>query len=291
MTQASQLMELRKADSSPMNLSGKTGLIFGVANDRSYATYIAQALMAGGARCAFSHLPGPKNERRTRKAIEAVAGSFEQSADDLWFAPCDAYTDADLDAVFERFGNDFEQLDFIVHSIAFADREWLRPGTFHLTPRKAYLSAIDISAYTLAAMAQRAKPLMERTTAEKTSPGGSIVAMSYYGAEKVIPGYNVMGVAKAALECTSRYLAAELGTSNIRVNTVSGGALKTLASSAVGGIDTMLDVAAKYAPLRRNVEGADVGNAAAFLLSDAAAGITGQNLYVDCGVSIIGGAV
>ena len=277
--------------SSPMNLSSNVGLIFGVANDRSYAAHIARALMAAGATCCFTHLPGEKNERRTRKAAEGIAKELGIDAESLWLAPCDAGSDAEIDAVFERFAAEHDRLDFVVHSIAFADREWLRPGTFHLTPREAYLSAIDISAYTLAALAQRARPLMERTTADKPAPGGSIIAMSYYGAEKVIPGYNVMGVAKAALESTARYLASELGPSNIRVNTISGGPLKTLAASAVGGIDTMLDATPKYAPLRRNVEGADVGNAAAFLLSGAGAGITGQNIYVDCGISIMGAAV
>lgn len=291
MTRAAQMMEAKHMNDNSMNLSNKVGLIFGVANDRSYATHIARSLMQGGATCCFTHLPGEKNERRTRKAAEGIASELGTSVDDLWLAPCDAGADADIDAVFEKFARDFDRLDFVVHSIAFADRDWLRPGAFHLTPRQAYLSAIDISAYTLAAMANRAKPLMERTTSAKAESGGSIIAMSYYGAEKVIPGYNVMGVAKAALESTARYLAAELGPSNIRVNTISGGPLKTLAASAVGGIDTMLDATPKHAPLRRNVEGADVGNAAAFLLSDASGGITGQNIYVDCGISIMGTAV
>ncbi|MCA9307370.1 MAG: SDR family oxidoreductase, partial [Phycisphaerales bacterium] len=158
-------------------------------------------------------------------------------------------------------------------------------GKFADTPRAAYLSAVDISAYTLAAMAQRAKPLMA------DNGGGALIGMSYYGSEKVVPGYNVMGVAKAALEATARYLAADLGPHNIRVNTISGGPLRTLASSAVGGIDKMLDQTPKHAPLKRNVEGREVGDTALFLLSDLASGITGQNIYVDCGVSTIGVAV
>jgi enoyl-[acyl-carrier protein] reductase I len=257
-------------------LNGKVGLIFGVANDRSYATSIAEAILAHGGRCAFSHLPGEKNERRTRKAVEGMGAA------DAWLFPCDAAKDEDLDAVFDAYAKAHERLDFVVHSIAFADREWLAPGRFHETPRASYLSALDISAYTLVAMARRAAPMMA------DSGGGSIIAMSYYGSEKVVPGYNVMGVAKAALECSARYLAAELGERKIRVNTISGGPLRTLASSAVGGIDTMLEHTPRRAPLRRNIEGSEVGSAAVFLLSDLASGVTGENLYVDCGVNTIG---
>lgn len=257
-------------------LAGKTGLIFGVANDRSYAFHIAEALAKHGATCAFTCLPGEKNERRTRKAMEKL------NLGDAWLAPCDAGKDQDLDAVFEAYSDKHERMDFLIHSIAFADREWLAPGKFTETPRASYLSAIDISAYTLAAMARRAREPMS------ASGGGSILAMSYYGSEKVVPGYNVMGVAKAALECTMRYLAAELGERNIRVNTISGGPLRTLASSAVGGIDTMLEHTPERAPLRRNVEGSDVGGVAAFLVSDLASGVTGENIYVDCGVNTIG---
>jgi len=257
-------------------LSGKTGLIFGIANDHSYAWHIARALREHGARCAYTSLPGEKNERRTRKAVESLGDA------DAWIRPCDAGKDEDLDAVFDAYTKDHQRLDFVIHSIAFADREWLAPGKFTETPRASYLSAIDISAYTLAAMANRAKGLMT------DSGGGSILAMSYYGSEKVVPGYNVMGVAKAALECTARYLAAELGGRKIRVNTISGGPLRTLASSAVGGIQTMLERTPQRAPLQRNVEGEDVGGAAVFLVSDLSSGVTGENIYVDCGVSTIG---
>jgi len=260
-------------------LDGKVGLVFGVANDRSYATHIARTLMEHGARCAFAHLPGEKNERRTRKAVE---GMGLPGAADARFYPCDAGKDEEIDAVFAGYARDHGRMDFLIHSIAFADREWLAPGKFAHTPRAAYLSAIDISAYTLVAMAQRAQPLMN------DSGGGSILAMSYYGSEKVIPAYNVMGVAKACLECTTRYLASELGQYRIRVNTISGGPLRTLASSAVGGIDKMLEETPRHAPLRRNVEGSDVGGAAAFLVSDLAAGVTGENIYVDCGINIMG---
>lgn len=260
-------------------LEGKVGLILGVANERSYATHIAQSLHELGATSAFAHLPGDKNERRTRRALDSIGVA------DPWLHPADAGSDDDLDALFAAFADRFGRLDYLVHSIAFADRDHLRPGAFTATPRKAYLDAIDISAYTLVACAHRARPLMEN------SGGGSILAMSYYGSEKVVPGYNVMGVAKAALECSARYLAAELGENAIRVNTISGGPLRTLAASAVGGIDAMLEHTPRFAPLKRNVEGADVGGTAAFLVSDLAAGITGQNIYVDCGVSSVGAAV
>ncbi len=257
-------------------LDGKTGLIVGVANDRSYAWHIAQAMHEQGATVAFTHLPGDKNERRTRRAVEKL-GIAEP-----WLVPLDASSDDDLDAAFARYQDDFDRMDFLVHSIAFADRDCLQPGRFTGTPREAYLSAIDISAYTLAAMADRSRELMA------SGGGGSIMAMSYYGAEKVVPGYNIMGVAKAALECTARYLASELGKQGIRVNTISGGFLRTLASSAVGGTDTMAEHNLERAPLRRNVEGADVGGTAAWLASDLSRGVTGETIYVDCGVNIIG---
>ncbi|MGP1346456.1 MAG: enoyl-ACP reductase FabI [Phycisphaerales bacterium] len=272
-------------------LKDKVGLIVGVANDRSYATHMARSIMSMGGTCCFTHLPGEKNERRTRKAAEGICEELGIDGSSLWLRPLDASDDAQIDAVFNDLGESFARLDFVVHSIAFADREWLQHGKFTPTPRAAYLSAVDISAYTLAALAHRAKPLMERTGAGKEQPGGSILAMSYYGSEKVVPGYNVMGVAKAALECTARYLANELGATGIRVNTISGGPLRTLAASAVGGIDVMLTQTPKFAPLRRNLEGREVGDTAAFLVSDMSSGITGENIYVDCGINIIGAAV
>ena len=256
-------------------MDGKQGLIVGVANDRSYAFHIAKSLTEHGATCAYAHIPGEKNARRTGKAAEKIQS-------DPWLHPCDAGSDDDLDSLFDQYKKDFPRLDFVVHSIAFADRDWLQPGKFCVTPRKAYLDAVDISAYTLSAMAGRAKDQMA------AGGGGSIMAMSYYGAEKVIPGYNVMGVAKAALESTSRYLASELGEYGIRVNTISGGYLRTLASSAVGGVDAMDDAARTKGPLRRGVEGEDVGKTAVFLASDLGSGVTGENIYVDCGMNILG---
>lgn len=255
-------------------LDGQVGLVVGVANNRSYAWHIAKALTEHGATCAYAHIPGEKNERRTRKAVEEITP-------DPWLFPCDAGSDEDLDALFNAYGEAHNQkMDFLIHSIAFADREWLKEGMFVKTPRASYLSAIDISAYTLSAMACRAQPMM--------TDGGSILGMSYYGAEKVIPGYNVMGVAKAALECTGRYLASELGQHGIRVNLISGGYLRTLASSAVGGTDAMGEAAEAKAPLRRTVAGSDVGGTAVYLCSELSAGVTGETIYVDCGINTLG---
>jgi len=255
-------------------LSGKNGLIVGIANERSIAWYIAKELLAQGATCAFTHLPGEKMERRARKAIESLGVS------DPWLVPCDAGSDADLDAVFDRLKGDFDALDFLVHSIAFADREYLQIGNFTQTPRAVFTQALDISAYTLVAMARRAAALMPN--------GGAIIALTYYGAEKVVPGYNVMGVAKAALEASCRYLAFELGEKRIRVNTISAGPVKTLSAMAVGGIDEMFDHVERKAPLRRNIEGEDVGRTAVYLLSDLASGVTGENIFVDSGYNTVG---
>lgn len=255
-------------------LAGKVGLIVGIANERSYAFHIAKSLVAHGATCAFTHLPGERNEHRVRRSLN------ELKLDNPCLIPMDAADDAQIDAAFAAYAQRFDRLDFLIHSIAFAERDILQPGKFLSTSRKAYLQAIDISAYTLLAFAQRARPLMTR--------GGSILGMSYYGAEKVVPGYNVMGVAKAALECTGRYLANELGPHGIRVNLISGGYLRTLASSAVGGTDVFEKAAAEKAPLRRGVEGQDVGDTAVWLVSDLSKGVTGETLYVDCGINILG---
>jgi enoyl-[acyl-carrier protein] reductase I len=257
-------------------LSGKKALVVGIANDRSYAWYIAEALKQHGCDLAFTHLPGDKNAHRTRKAVE------ELGVTNPWMQPLDASKDEDIETAFANYGKEFGKLDILVHSIAFADREWLQIGKFTQTPRQAYLSAIDVSAYTLIAMARAARPLMQ------AAGGGSIMGMSYYGGDKVVPGYNLMGVAKAALECSARYLAWELGPEKIRVNIISGGYLRTLASSAVGGADKITSHVEQYAPLRRNVEGADVGKTAVYLASDLSSGVTGETVFVDCGINIVG---
>jgi len=259
-----------------MLLKGKTGLIVGIANERSYAWHITKSLTEHGATCAFTHLPGERNEHRVKRSVGEIGLA------DAWMTPMDASKDEDIDAAFAKYAERFDRIDFLVHSIAFAEREYLQTGKFLKTPRAAYLQAIDISSYTLLGLAARAQPMMART-------GGSIISMSYYGAEKVVPGYNVMGVAKAALEATSRYLASEMGPDKIRVNSISGGYLRTLASSAVGGAEAISKTVEEKAPLRRNVEGADVGNTAVYLVSDLSAGVTGETIYVDCGINIMGG--
>ena len=261
-------------------LEGKTALVVGVANERSYAWFIAEALLAGGAKCCFTHLPGEKNERRTRRALQALG------LDDPWLTPLDAGDDAQIEAALTAYAESHEWLDVLVHSIAFADREWLQAGKFVETPRESYLSALDISAYTLLGITRAAKPLLERTAA--AHGGASVMAMSYLGGERVVPGYNVMGVAKAALESTARYLAWDLGASGIRVNTISGGYLRTLASSAVGGAEEISKINEERAPLRRNVEGGDVGRTAVYLASDLSSGVSGETIYVDCGVNTVG---
>ena len=260
-------------------LDGKRGIVFGIANDRSYASFITQSLVEHGATCGFTHLPDPeggkgKMERRVRNAVA------ELGVDDPWLMPCDVTKDEDLDAVFDKLGEDWGSIDFVVHSVAFADRQFLQIGNFHTTTREAYNQAIEVSAYSLLAMGQRAMRIMPE--------GGSILAMTYYGGEKVVPGYNVMGIAKAALEHTARYLAYDLGAQGIRVNTISGGPLRTLAASAVGGIQEMFDHQEKKAALKRNITGEEVGNTAAWLVSDLSTAVTGETIHVDAGFSIVG---
>ena len=255
-------------------LDGRTGLVFGVANDRSIAWHIARNLIAQGAVCGFVHFPGEKMERRVRKTLEAGGVS------DAWLHPCDASRDEDLQAVFEAAGRHFGKLDFLVHSIAHANREYLKEGSFIETPRQVFAEALDISVYTLIGMARLARPMMPA--------GSSILALTYYGSEKVVPGYNVMGVAKAALECTTRYLAAELGAHGIRVNTISAGPIRTLSAMAVGGIDDMFEWVERKSPLRRNVDADEVGRTAVYLISHLSAGVTGENIFVDCGYNLIG---
>jgi enoyl-[acyl-carrier protein] reductase I len=257
-------------------MTGKRGLVVGIANDHSYAYFIAESLVREGAQCLFTHLPGEKMQRRCAKAIDQLG------LKDYWLQPLDAGSDQDLDRVFDQIKTDVGTIDFLVHSIAFADKDWLKDGAFAGTPRQVFTQAMDISAYTYAAMANRAAPLMSGGN------GGAMIAMSYYGAEKAVPGYNVMGVAKSALESTTRYLASDLGPRNIRVNTISGGPLRTMSALAVGGFSDILGWVEKKAPLRRNVTGRDVGDTAVYLLSDLSSGVTGQTIYVDCGYSIMG---
>jgi len=254
-------------------LDGKTGLIFGVANERSIAWHIAKNAAGHGATCAFSYLPSEKMEWRVRRTLES------EGLGDAWLHPCDVGSDDDLDGLFTALKRDFETLDFVVHSVAYANREYLKAGTFTETPRDVFAQALDISAYTLIAIARRARALM--------TTGGSILALSYYGAEKAAPGYNVMGVAKSALESTARYLAAELGESGIRINCLSAGPCRTLSAMVVGGVERMLEKVETTAPLRRNIETDEVGKAAVYLLSDLSSAVTGETHHVDAGYHAI----
>ena len=255
-------------------LAGKKGLILNIANDRSIAWHIANNCIKHGATCGFGYLPLEKMERRVKKAMEE--GGFADS----WLAPCDVGSDESIAKFFEGAKQQFGQIDFLVHSLAFANKDYLAVGKFLSTPREVFSQACDISAYSLIALARAAAPMM--------SNGGSILAMTYLGSEKAVPGYNVMGVAKAALESTSRYLAFEMGPNKIRVNTISAGPVRTLSAMAVGGIDEMFDHTERKAPLRRNIDGDEVGRTAVYLLSDLSSGVTGENIYVDSGFNIVG---
>jgi enoyl-[acyl-carrier protein] reductase I len=260
-------------------LSGKKGLILNIANDRSIAAHIANHAVKEGATCGFGFLPMDnieKSQRRVRKAMEEYGFPNE------WLAPIDVSNDGQIESFFAGAKEKFGTIDFLVHSLAFADRTYLQKefGTFTKTPRQVFSQALDISAYSLIALTRAAAPLMPN--------GGSIIALSYLGGEKVVPGYNVMGVAKAALEATARYLAFDLGGKKIRVNTISAGPVRTLSAMAVGGIDEMFAHVQRKAPLQRNIDGDEVGKTALYLLSDLSTGVTGENIYVDGGFNIVG---
>jgi len=252
-------------------LKNKHGIIFGVANKRSIAWATAQALHEAGADLAFAY--------QGDRLKENVEGLTSESMRNSLLLPCDVTKQEEVDETFRRLASEFGRLDFLIHSIAFAPREAL-DGEFANTSRDAFLTALEISAYSLPQLARAATPLM--------TDGGSIVTMTYYGAEKVVAGYNVMGVAKAALEASVRYLANDLGPRNIRVNAISAGPIQTLSARGVADFSTMLKHAAERAPLRRNVEPREVGNTALFLCSPLASGITGEVIYVDCGYNIMG---
>jgi len=249
-------------------LQGKKGLILGVANNKSIAWGVAEACHREGAELGFNYL-GEQLERRVRPLAESLGASF--------VAPLDVSDDASLDAFFGRVAEEFGELDFLVHSIAYANKDTLK-GAFHTTTREDFHLALDISAYSFIACAQRAAPLMKQ--------GGAMVTMSYLGAVRAVPNYNVMGVAKAALEASVRYLAQDLGPSGIRVNAVSAGPIRTLAASAVGDFRRLMEKSARGAMLKRNVTQEEVGNVAAFLVSDLASGVTGEVHYVDGGFHI-----
>ncbi len=252
-------------------LAGKIGIVFGVANKRSIAWAIAQAWAKAGATLAFTY-----QGERLKENVEELVATF---GPDTLLMPCDVTKDADIDAVFAQVKEKFGKLDLLLHSVAFAPKEALE-GRFVNTTRDAFKTAHDISAYSLVALARGAAPLM--------TDGGSIVAMSYYGAEKVVPHYNVMGVAKAALEASTRYLAYDLGQQKIRVNCISAGPVNTLAARGISGFSSMLKHYEEHSPLKRNVLPDELGATGVFLASEGAAAITGQVLYVDCGYQIMG---
>jgi len=253
-----------------LSMQGKTAVIFGMANKRSIAWAIAQRLSDAGAKLAITY----QNERLKSEAHDLVtslpgAEPFQ----------CDVSSDAEIEQLFAQIQQRFGHLDALVHSVAFAPAEDMK-GEFLNTTREGFRIAQDVSVYSLIAVARGAAPLMTN--------GGSVITLSYFGAEKVVPGYNVMGVAKAALEATVRYLANSLGPKNIRVNAISAGPIKTLASRGVGDFGTMLKNHAEHAPLKRNVDPKEVGDTALFLASDLSSGITGETIYVDCGYNIMG---
>lgn len=253
-------------------LDGKKGLIFGVANDRSIAAGIARACHAQGAQLAFSHLPGDKMLRRCKLAVDEL--------NPLFYAPCDVTQEGQLKEVFEQAKAEMGQIDFLVHSLAFADRNDLI-NPYHQTSREGFNLALNVSAYSLVEMTR------ELIAVQPDNPC-SIIALTYLGSVMAVQNYNVMGVAKAALESSVRYLALELGPKNIRVNAISAGPVRTLAAMAVGDFQSMLELAEGKSPLKRTVSQDEVGTSAAYLLSDMASGVTGEIHYVDAGYNIVG---
>jgi enoyl-[acyl-carrier protein] reductase I len=251
-------------------MAGKRGLIMGVANDRSIAWGIAQAIAAQGGEVAFTY-QGEALEKRVRPLAESLGSSL--------VVPCDVADDADMDAAFGAVERAWGGLDFLVHAIGFADKQYLR-GRYLDTPRDAFLQAMDISCYSFVAVGRRAAALMK--------PGGAQLTLSYLGAERVIPHYNVMGVAKAALEASVRYMATDLGEAGIRVNAISAGPIKTLAASGIGDFRYILKWNQYNSPLRRNVTIEEVGGAGLYLLSDLSGGVTGEVHHVDSGYHIVG---
>jgi enoyl-[acyl-carrier protein] reductase I len=253
-------------------LADTTGLVMGVANKRSIAWGIAQALSAAGMRLAFTY-----QGERLKPNVEELAATLPGSLT----LPCDVTSDAEVAAVFESVGREFGRLHTLVHSLAWAPREALE-GSFHATTREQFRDALDISAYSLIGVTRAALPLLE------ASGAGSVIALTYYGSEKVVTNYNVMGVAKAALEANVRYLAADLGARGVRVNAISAGAVNTLAARGVRGFTSLLQYTVDRSPLRRNVELREIGDAAVYLASSMSSAMTGHVLYVDCGYNITG---
>jgi enoyl-[acyl-carrier protein] reductase I len=256
-----------------LDLTGKNALVTGIANNRSIAWGIAQQLHQAGANIGVTYLPDDKGrfEKKVRELVEPLTPSI--------FVPCDVQNEEQISSAFETISQKWGKIDILIHCLAFADKDGLI-GDFSNITKAAFTQALEISTYSLSSLAKAAKPLMDR--------GGSILTLTYLGGVKVIPNYNLMGVAKAGLEMSVRYLASEMGPLGIRVNAISAGPIRTLASSAVGGILDMIHHVEEIAPLRRTVTQTEVGNTAAFLCSDLASGITGQVIYVDAGYEIMG---
>ncbi len=254
---------------TPLVFAGMKALIVGVANERSLAWAIAQELHKGGAELGFTYL-GEALERRVRPLAEGVNSPLIE--------PCNVSDDTQIEALFSKIQKTWGKLDILIHSVAFANREDLE-GRFITTSRQGFSNAMDISAYSLVALARHSEPLMQN--------GGSIVTLSYYGAEKVVPNYNVMGVAKAALEACTRYLAWDMGPKKIRVNAISAGPVKTLAAAGIRDFRSMLASAQEKTPLKETIEAEDVGALAAFLCGPGAKHITGSTMYVDSGAHIM----
>jgi enoyl-[acyl-carrier protein] reductase I len=253
-----------------LTLAGRNAVVFGVANKRSIAWAIAQRLQAAGAKLAITY----QNER-----LEAEAKDMITALPGAEAFRCDVSNDAEIDQLFAQLKEKYGQLDILVHSVAFAPAEELK-NDFLQTSREGFRVAHDVSVYSLIAVTRAAAPLM--------TEGGSVLTLTYYGAEKVVPKYNVMGVAKAALEATVRYLAADVGARRIRVNAISAGPIKTLAARGIGSLGEMLKTQAEKSPLKRNVDVNEVADTALFLASDLGTGITGETIYVDCGYNIMG---
>lgn len=256
-----------------LNLAGKKALVTGIANNRSIAWGIAQQLHAAGAEIAATYLPDDKGkaEKKVAELLEPLNPTF--------LVPCNVQDDAQVAETFQVIQDKWSNFDILIHCLAFAGKEELT-GDFSNTSREGFVRALDISAYSLTKLCAAAKPLLNEN--------GSIITLSYLGSVRAVPNYNVMGVAKAALEASVRYLSTEFGQTGIRVNAISAGPIRTLASSAVGGILDMIHHVEETAPLRRTVTQVEVGNTAAFLCSDLSSGITGQVIYVDAGYNIVG---
>ena len=258
-------------------MKGKKGIVLGVANQKSIAWGCAELLLQHGASLAFNYL-GDAQEKRVRELVAGAVSEGKATGQEI-LLPCDVSSDQEISQFFSRVREKWDSVDFVLHSVAYTEKECLR-NPFVETSRENFLKTMDISAYSLVGVVREALPLLRASS--------TVLCMSYYGAEKVVPKYNVMGVAKAALESCTKYLAYDLGERGVRVNALSAGPIRTLSSSAIPGIREMLDSAQKHAPLKRNVTQEDIAQSALYLLSDLSSGVTGEILHVDCGYNTLG---